>query len=77
MTSGPQTRDAPGVTALIGGQEEQLLRDMNVPNAFHRKMMAHSILYTMHYFLVDCSAVIRKRERNRGGSRAAAPVIFC
>ncbi|KAM3858426.1 interleukin-6 [Diretmus argenteus] len=41
------------VTALTGSQEEQLLKELDNPDTFRRKMTAYSILYQFHWFLVD------------------------
>lgn len=61
-----QVRDREPVTRLSGGQEEQLLRDVRYPSTFHRKMAAHGVLYSLHYFLVDARRVIvNKRPRPR------------
>lgn len=77
VTSAPQMRASERVTALTSSQEEQLLRDINNPDTFHRKMTAHSILYKLHHFLVDCKRVIiNKKHRGSGVSRVMAPVSF-
>lgn len=47
-------------------QGQQLLQEMEALEGFRRKMMAHSILYKMHHFLVDSKLVVNKRERSRG-----------
>ncbi|GAA6234590.1 interleukin-6-like [Lates japonicus] len=53
------------VTVLTSNQEEQLLKDIDSPNSFHRKMTAHSILLQLRNFLRDSLPVVRKRERAR------------
>lgn len=67
------------VAALTSSQEEQLKRAVNIPDTFHRKMTAHSILYKLHYFLIDGKRVIiNKRERQRGSvvSGGITPISF-
>ncbi|XP_068189631.1 interleukin-6-like [Antennarius striatus] len=60
--------NAPGqVSVLTNSQEEQLLRDVNNSDNFHRKMTAHSILYKLHHFLIRGKRVIDKREKPRRG----------
>nr|AGL39313.1 interleukin-6 [Lutjanus sanguineus] len=52
------------VTALTSSQEEQLLHDIDRPNAFDRKMTAHSIVYNLRNFLVDCKRFIINKLRS-------------
>lgn len=73
----PQVTKPDQVTALTSSQEEQLQRDIDIPDTFHRKMTVHSILYKLHYFLIDGKRVIiNKRERQRGSTVRRAPVSF-
>ncbi|KAM4539912.1 interleukin-6 [Odontesthes bonariensis] len=58
------------VTALSSSQEEQLLKELNKPDAFHRKMTAHSILCNLRLFLIDGKRSFRKWEMPR---RRTAP----
>ncbi|XP_042362890.1 interleukin-6-like [Plectropomus leopardus] len=66
------------VTAVTSSQEAQLLKALENPNTFHRKMTAHSILQQLHYFLLHGKRQIAKRERTRGSSvfRTMEPVSF-
>ncbi|XP_044028136.1 interleukin-6-like [Siniperca chuatsi] len=65
------------VTALTSSQENKLLKDLDNPDTFHRKMTAHSILRQLHYFLVDGKRAIKKREfRASMANRGMAPVTF-
>lgn len=50
-----------GDGAPTAGPGQQLLQEMEASDSFHRKMMAHSILYKAHHFLVDGKTVINKR----------------
>ncbi|KAF3707540.1 Interleukin-6 [Channa argus] len=52
-------------TVLTSSQEEQLLRNIDNPDAFHKKMTAHSILRELHTWLVDGKRAIIKREKPR------------
>lgn len=73
----PQMRDPEQVTALTSSQEDQLLRNINNTNAFVRKMTAHSVLYTLHFFLVDGKRVIvNKREKLRRDAVSRDPISF-
>ncbi|KAM7384148.1 hypothetical protein PAMA_011476 [Pampus argenteus] len=54
------------VSALNKSQEESVLRELDNPNTFHRKMTAHSILRQLHMFLVDGKRAVIKREMRRG-----------
>lgn len=63
-----------GDSVPTAGQGQQLLREIEALDSFQRKMIAHSILYKAHYFLVDSKFVINKRGRSRkGSSRDAFP----
>ncbi|XP_008299457.1 interleukin-6-like [Stegastes partitus] len=53
------------VTPLTSSQEEQLLAGIKNPDSFQKKMMAHSILYHLHIFLVDANTSMKKMEKNR------------
>ncbi|XP_068603661.1 interleukin-6-like [Brachionichthys hirsutus] len=68
-------RDPEQVSGLTSSQKEQLLRDVDIADTFHRKMTAHSILYTFHYFLIRGKRVINKSEKPRRGmiSKGVAP----
>ncbi|XP_039977788.1 interleukin-6-like [Xiphias gladius] len=61
-------RNPEQVTVLTGSLEEQLLKDIDNPDTFYRKMTAHSILRHFHDFLRDAKRAIRKRERPRGNT---------
>lgn len=77
VASAPQMRDPEQVTALTSSQEEQLLRDINNADTFHRKMIAHSILYRLHFFLVDGKrVVVNKREKVRQDVVSRDPISF-
>lgn len=74
-----QVKDRDQVIRLTSSQEEQLLKDINYPNMFHRKMTAHGILYNLHFFLVDCRRVIvnkRAKHRESAASRVMTAVTF-
>ncbi|KAK2830274.1 hypothetical protein Q5P01_018205 [Channa striata] len=53
------------VAVLTSSQEQELLRNINNPDAFHKKMTAHSILRELHTYLVDGKRAIIKREKPR------------
>lgn len=65
-----------GDGAPTAGPGQQLLQEMEASDSFHRKMMAHSILYKAHHFLVDGKTVINKRERSRGGSSRVTVTFY-
>lgn len=65
-----------GDAAPAASQGQQLLQEIEASDSFHRKMMAHSILYKAHHFLVDSKLVINKRERSRGGGRRGAITFY-
>ncbi|KAM6903822.1 interleukin-6-like [Lycodopsis pacificus] len=71
-------RNSEQVTALNSSQEAQLLRGLDNPDTFHRKMTAHSILRQLHHFLVDSKRAITKKEKTRGSvaDRLLAPITF-
>uniref|UniRef100_A0A671WFF8 Interleukin-6 n=1 Tax=Sparus aurata TaxID=8175 RepID=A0A671WFF8_SPAAU len=71
-------RHAVQVTPLTSSQEQQLLRDLDSSDTFHRKMTAHSILYQLRSFLVDCKNAINKKEKLRESraNRAMTPVTL-
>ncbi|XP_045915112.1 interleukin-6-like [Micropterus dolomieu] len=71
-------RNPEQVTALTSSQEEVLLKGLEDPDTFHRKMTAHSILRQLHYFLVDCKRIFNKMEwpRRSVANRIMAPVTF-
>ncbi|KAM9737968.1 interleukin-6 [Menidia menidia] len=54
MSSSEQVRE------LSGGQQQRLLQELSSPDAFHRKMTAHSILYHLRLFLIDGKRSFRK-----------------
>ncbi|XP_076611552.1 interleukin-6-like [Chaetodon auriga] len=58
------------VTAVTSSQEsERLLRNIDSPNMFSRKMTAHAILNRFCQFLIYCKRELRKREMSRGSNR--------
>ncbi|XP_054462475.1 interleukin-6-like [Anoplopoma fimbria] len=69
-------RNPEQVTALSSSQEAQLLRDLDSPDAFQRKMTAHSILRQLHHFLIDSKRAITKKEKTRGSmaNRVLTPI---
>lgn len=75
-----QVRERSQVTALSSSQQEQLLRAVEQSDTFHRRMTAHSILYNLHFFLVDCKRVIVNKRatkaREAAGSRLLTAVTF-
>ncbi|XP_069032582.1 interleukin-6 [Embiotoca jacksoni] len=64
------------VTALTSSQEEQLLKEVDNPDTFNRKMTAHSILRYLHLFLVDGRRSLVKMEKReaRMANRNVAPI---
>ncbi|KAM3596849.1 uncharacterized protein V6R79_021664 [Siganus canaliculatus] len=66
------------VTPLSSSQEQQLLGNINHNDSFHSKITAHSILYKLHFFLVDCKRAIRKMDRPRRNmaDRVTSPVVL-
>lgn len=70
-----QVRERDQAAPRTSGQEEQqqqVLRDLDQSDTFHKKMTAHGILYHLHYFLVDCRRVIvNKRSKPREAEAAA------
>ncbi|KAM4725132.1 interleukin-6-like [Anableps anableps] len=55
-------RNADRVVALTSSQEQQMLKELESPDLFHRKMMAYSILSSIGHLLVDCKRSFRKWE---------------
>uniref|UniRef100_A0A672Y6X1 Interleukin-6 n=1 Tax=Sphaeramia orbicularis TaxID=375764 RepID=A0A672Y6X1_9TELE len=53
-------------TMLTSSQEEQLLKELNNLDSFHRKMVAHNILRKLHQFLRSAQLSIRKKEMAKG-----------
>ncbi|XP_039677120.1 interleukin-6 [Perca fluviatilis] len=65
------------VTALTSSQEAQLLRDLDNPSEYNRRMTAHSILRQLHYFLLEGKTVITKKERRQSqANRTVTPITF-
>ncbi|PWA15421.1 hypothetical protein CCH79_00008490, partial [Gambusia affinis] len=58
-------RNADRVVALTGSQELQLLEEPGSLDSYHRKMMAHSILSSIHDFLVEWKRELTKRQVRR------------
>ncbi|XP_032437381.1 interleukin-6-like [Xiphophorus hellerii] len=58
----PQMRNADRVVALTGSQELQLIKELESLDSYHRKMMAHSILSSIHDFLVEWKRELTKRQ---------------
>uniref|UniRef100_UPI0037E92B47 interleukin-6-like n=1 Tax=Semicossyphus pulcher TaxID=241346 RepID=UPI0037E92B47 len=54
------------VTELTSSQEEQLLKELDGPNTFQRRMTARSILLQLRNFLTEGKRAIRRREMTRG-----------
>lgn len=54
------------VKALSSGEEESLLKEVDHPDTFQRKMFAHNILRKLHEFLRDTKIDIKRRERRPG-----------
>ncbi|XP_074543399.1 interleukin-6 [Halichoeres trimaculatus] len=54
------------LTELTSSQEEQLLKEINSPYTFQRRMTAHSILFQFRDFLLKGKRAIKKREKARG-----------
>lgn len=71
-------RNPDAVTAPTSSQEEQLLKDLDNPDPFRRKMTAHSILNHLYDFLIDGKRAIIRKERLRGNraNRNVAPVTY-
>ncbi|TKS88517.1 Interleukin-6 [Collichthys lucidus] len=66
------------VTALTRGQEEQLLRNIDTPTIYNRKMTAHSILYMFRHFLIGGQRQFRKWEQPRRSltNKGITPVTY-
>lgn len=73
VTPAPQMRHPERVSVLNSNQEEQLLRELNNPDTFHRKMMAHSILRQLRFFLLDGRVAVKRREV---ANISIAPISF-
>ncbi|XP_023200225.1 interleukin-6-like [Xiphophorus maculatus] len=58
-------RNADRVVALTGSQELQLLKELESLDSYHRKMMAHSILSSIHDFLVEWKRELTKRQMRK------------
>ncbi|KAM8883019.1 interleukin-6 [Synchiropus picturatus] len=59
-------RNPESVVMLTSSQEDQLLRELDNPSEFHRKVTAYSLLRELGFFLVDAKRALAKRERSRG-----------
>ncbi|CAN9503896.1 unnamed protein product [Ophioblennius macclurei] len=64
------------VSALTGSEEEQLLKEFDTTDSYHRKMTANSILHHLRVFLADGTRAIFKRERARANRRAVTYHVF-
>lgn len=53
------------VSAPSSSQEEQLLKQLDSPDTFQRRMTAHSILSHLRFFLIDGKRAFRKWETPR------------
>ncbi|XP_032391521.1 interleukin-6 [Etheostoma spectabile] len=69
-------RNRDQVPALSSSQEARLLRDLDNPDHFHRKMTAHNILRQLHYFLIDGKRAITKKENRRLAFRTVTPITL-
>lgn len=54
------------VTSLSSSQEKSLLESLDNPDAFQRKMTAHSILRQLYVFVVDGKRALNRKDRLRG-----------
>uniref|UniRef100_A0A672YEY0 Interleukin-6 n=1 Tax=Sphaeramia orbicularis TaxID=375764 RepID=A0A672YEY0_9TELE len=63
-------------TMLTSSQEEQLLKELNNLDSFHRKMVAHNILRKLHQFLRSAQLSIRKKEMAKGLEHPLLKVIL-
>lgn len=58
------------VVELTTSEQERLLKELDNPDTFQRKMIAHNILRQLHWFLIDGKrAIVRKEmqmERRKG-----------
>ncbi|RVE66966.1 hypothetical protein OJAV_G00112670 [Oryzias javanicus] len=61
------------VSAPSSSQEEQLLKQLDSPDTFKRRMTAHSILSHLHFFLIDGKRAFRKWETPRRQKINPAP----
>ncbi len=57
--------DSSQVTVLSSNQEEQLLKDINAPDTFHRKVTALRILGKLRDFVADGRRAVRTRKISR------------
>ncbi|XP_054914796.1 interleukin-6-like [Poeciliopsis prolifica] len=55
-------RTADHVVALTSSQELQLLKELESLDSYHRKMMAHGVLSSLHDFLVEWKRELTKRR---------------
>ncbi|XP_038144713.1 interleukin-6-like [Cyprinodon tularosa] len=62
-------RNADQVVAPTSSEEQQWLKKLDNPDLFHRKMMAHSILRSLNFFLVDGKRLYSKWEMPKGKPR--------
>ncbi|XP_061598328.1 interleukin-6-like [Cololabis saira] len=53
-------KNGEAVTALTSSQEETLLKELDSPDTFRRRMTAHSVLYFLRPFLIDGLRSFRK-----------------
>uniref|UniRef100_A0A667XXL3 Interleukin-6 n=1 Tax=Myripristis murdjan TaxID=586833 RepID=A0A667XXL3_9TELE len=61
------------VRALTSSEEEMLLKEMDNPDVFHRRMTAHSILLKLNEFLIDSKKSVAKYD-NQQTSRSLIPL---
>ncbi|XP_037549600.1 interleukin-6-like [Nematolebias whitei] len=55
-------RKSERVKALTSSQKEQLLKELDNPDTYARKMTAHSVLSSLRFFLIDGKRSIRRWE---------------
>ncbi|KAM4631508.1 interleukin-6 [Polymixia lowei] len=53
-------------TEMSATEEENLLEELRNDDAFQRKMTAHSVLRSLHLFLIDSKRALAKKEARRG-----------
>ncbi|XP_029918825.1 interleukin-6-like [Myripristis murdjan] len=53
------------VRALTSSEEEMLLKEMDNPDVFHRRMTAHSILLKLNEFLIDSKKSVAKYDNQQ------------
>lgn len=51
------------VKAMTSIEQQQLLNELDSPDAYTRKMRAHSILSYLHFFLIDGMRSFRQCEK--------------